>query len=89
MSVLLVRDFNLLAALKIEKIAKDAQSVSIDLKNSRFVDSEAIKVLCKWVRGGKRVKLRNPPELFFEVVAVLGLDQLLNLDELVEYNDGP
>ena len=82
--VCLIRDFNLLAARKIEKLAKDAQTVKIDLKNSRFVDSEAIKILYKWVKEGKRVKLRNPPELFFEVVAVLGLDQLLQLDELVE-----
>ena len=84
LSVCLIRDFNLLTARKIEKLANDAQTVSIDLKNSRFVNSEAIKVLYKWVKEGKRVKLKNPPELFFEVIAVLGLDQLLQLDELVE-----
>ena len=84
LSVCLIRDFNLLAARKIEKLAKDVRTVSIDLKNSRFVDSEAIKVLYKWIKEGKKVKLRNPPELFFDVIAVLGLDQLLHLDELVE-----
>ena len=84
LSVCLIRDFNLLTARKIEKLAKDAQTVCIDLKNSRFVESEAIKVLYKWMKEGKMVRLRNPPELFFEVIAVLGLGQLLHLDELVE-----
>ena len=83
-SVCLIRDFNLLAARKLEKLAGDAQTVSINLKNSRFVNSEAIKLLYKWMKDGKKVTVRNPPALFFEVATVLGLDQLLHLDELVE-----
>ena len=84
LNVCLIRDFNLLAARKIKKLANDVETIRIDLKNSRFVDSEAIKLLYEWVKQGKKVRLIKPPEIFFEVISVLGLDKIFSLDEMLE-----
>jgi ABC-type transporter Mla MlaB component len=81
--VRLIRDFNLLTARRVEKLAKEADSVAIDLTRSKIVDSVAIIALHRMITAGKKVKLINPPKIFGEAVQVLGLDDLLNLDELV------
>ncbi len=73
LTVKLLRDFNLYTASRIERLAADATEVEIDLSRSKFVDSEAIRVLWGLVTAGKRVTLINPPELFGTVVEVLGL----------------
>ena len=84
LTVRLVRDFNILTARRIEELAENASDISIDLSNSRFVDSEAVALLCKLVSGGKNLKLRNPPEILHEVVGILGVESVLNLDRIVE-----
>jgi len=73
LTVKLLRDFNLYTAGRIERLAAEADIVEIDLSRSKFVDSEAIRVLYGLITAGKRVTLINPPELFGAVVEVLGL----------------
>lgn len=80
--VRLVRDFNLLTARRIEKLGEDVDKIDIDLTQSKIVDSVAIGTLRKLVTSGKKVKLINPPQVFGEAVRVLGLDDVLKLDEL-------
>jgi hypothetical protein len=82
--VRLIRDFNLLTARRVEKLAKDADSVGIDLTRSKIVDSVAIITLHRLITAGKRITLINPPRIFGETVRVLGLDDVLKVDELVE-----
>lgn len=83
LSVKLIRDFNLLTARRIEKLADEADVVDIDLSRSKIVDSVAIGMLHRLVSSGKKVTLANPPKIFGEAVRVLGLDDVLRLDELV------
>lgn len=85
-SVRLIRDFNLLTARRVEKLAEAADTVTIDLTRSKIVDSVAIVTLCKMVSAGKTVKLINPPKIFGEAVRVLGLEDVLKLEELVGEN---
>jgi hypothetical protein len=82
--VRLIRDFNLLTARQIEKLAEEVDSVGIDLTLSKIVDSVAIVALYRMVTAGKKVELINPPKIFGEAVRFLGLDDVLRLDELVE-----
>jgi ABC-type transporter Mla MlaB component len=81
--VRLIRDFNLLTARRVEKLANEADTVSIDLSRSKIVDSVAIAMLHRLLTSGKKVTLVNPPKIFGEAVRVLGLDDVLKLDELV------
>jgi ABC-type transporter Mla MlaB component len=81
--VRLIRDFNLLTARQVEKLAADAETVDIDLSRSKIVDSVAIVTLHRLVSSGKKVTLVNPPRIFGEAVRALGLDEVLKLDEMV------
>lgn len=81
--VRLIRDFNLLTARQVEKLAEEVDTVEIDLSRSRVVDSVGIITLHKLVTSGKRVTLINPPTIFGEAVRALGLDEVLKLDELI------
>jgi len=80
----LIRDFNLLTARRVESLANEADTVDIDLSRSKIVDSVAIVTLLRLVSSGKKVTLVNPPRIFGEAVRVLGLDDVLKLDELVD-----
>jgi ABC-type transporter Mla MlaB component len=82
--VRLIRDFNLLTARRVERLADEADTVDIDLSRSKIVDSVAIVTLHRLVSSGKKVTLVNPPKIFGEAVRALGLDDVLKLDELVE-----
>lgn len=81
--VRLIQDFNLLTARQVEKLAAEAETVDIDLSRSKIVDSVAIVTVHRLVSSGKKVTLINPPKIFEEAVRVLGLDDVLKLDELV------
>ena len=81
--VRLIQDFNLLTARQVEKLAADAETVDIDLSRSKIVDSVAIVTVHRLVSSGKKVTLINPPRIFGEAVRVLGLDDVLKLDEMV------
>jgi ABC-type transporter Mla MlaB component len=82
--VRLIQDFNLLTARRVEKLAHEADTVDIDLSQSKIVDSVAIVTLHRLVSSGKKVTLINPPRIFGEAVRVLGLDDVLKLDELID-----
>lgn len=82
--VRLIRDFNLLTARQVEKLAAEVDVVDIDLSLSKIVDSVAIATVHRLVSSGKKVKLVNPPRIFDEAVRVLGLEDILKLDELVD-----
>jgi len=83
LSVRLIRDFNLLTARRVEMLAREADGVNIDLSRAKIVDSVAIVTLHRLISSGKKVTLVNPPRIFGEAVRVLGLDDVLKLDELV------
>ena len=84
LTIKLLRDFNLLTARKIDRLSRDVSNITIDLANSRFVDSEALKVLYRLVTSGKVIKLKNPPELFSEIIQVLGLHPVFDVKKMVE-----
>lgn len=82
--VRLIRDFNLLTARRVEKLAKDVDRIDIDLTQSKIVDSQAIATLHRLITDGKKVALINPPRIFGEAIRVLGLDDVLKVDEITE-----
>ena len=84
LDITLRRDFNLLTARKVARLADDAEEIHLDLTRSRLVDSEALMLLYRLVRAGKQVKLKNPPPILDEIIHILGLETVLNLEVLVE-----
>ena len=84
LAVRLKRDFNLLTARKIARLAEGAEEIHIDLTHSRLVDSEALILLYRLIQDGKQVRLKNPPAILDEIIQILGLEPVLDLEALVE-----
>ena len=84
LSVRLLRDFNLYSATRIERLARDVTDVRIDLSRSKFLDSEAVRVLYKLYRDGHSITLVNPPRLYDEVIDILGLRDVFEVAVKVE-----
>jgi anti-anti-sigma regulatory factor len=84
------RDFNLVTARQLERLMEqeDPEEVRIDLSRARLVDSEGIIALHRLLESGRKVRLLDPPDIFFEVVRVLGLEEHLDLEALVEERNG-
>lgn len=77
-------DFNLSAVRDLRKLLDKGEDLHIDLKNARFVNSEAIIFLHKLIRNQRRVRLKNPPKIFFKALQIMGLHQNWNLKSIVE-----
>lgn len=73
LTVELDRDFNLFTARYVERLADTAAAVTVDLKAARLVDTEGIIALDRLKRAGKQITVRNPPDIFFEVLRALDL----------------
>jgi anti-anti-sigma regulatory factor len=78
------RDFNLMAVRHLKYHLEDATQVRIDLSRARLVDTEAVMALFRLQQEGIQFRLVNPPDIFFEVLEVLELDDVFDLDRLVE-----
>ncbi len=81
--ITLRRDFNLLTARKVRRLCRDVDEIAIDLARSKFVDTEGILALYELIRAGKKVRLMHPPPIFFEVVRILGLEEVFRPETLV------
>jgi hypothetical protein len=51
----------------------------VDLRAVRLVDTEGIIALDRIQRAGKDVTVRNPPDIFFDVLRALDLPGLFNV----------
>lgn len=80
-------EFNLwIKNMILNRINEETNMLKIDLTNCKFIDSEGIIFLHQWQQNGKDLKLINPPEIFFEILKVLELDNswhpnIVNTDE--------
>lgn len=84
LQVTLPGDFNLRAVRQIKSELNERNELEVDLQQSRFVNTEAIRFLHTLITEGKQVKLKNPPRIFFEVLRILGLHQVWDLNKIVE-----
>ena len=55
-------------------INKNTNLLKIDLTECKIIDSEGIIFLHQWQQEGKELQLTNPPEVFFELLEILELD---------------
>lgn len=55
-------------------INKNTNLLKIDLTECKIIDSEGIIFLHQWQKEGKELHLINPPEVFFELLEILELD---------------
>lgn len=67
-------DWNILTSRQLELASKDFDHIIFHLESCRILDSEAIICLCKWLRNGKKVEIKNPPALFGEILKILSLE---------------
>lgn len=77
-------DFNLNTVRRISELLDDRKELTIDLSHSRFVNSNAIVFLNNLMKNQIKVRLKNPPKIFFEILQLLGLHDVWNLKEIVE-----
>jgi anti-anti-sigma regulatory factor len=88
LDVRLIRDFNLFTARRVSALAEGVEHVRIDLSNAKIVDSEAVRLLYEFVSSGKRVTLVRPPPILNEVIDILGLNEVLDLNIMIEEERG-
>lgn len=55
-------------------ISNSTKTLKIDFGGCKFIDSEGIMFLYQWQQDGKNLQLINPPEVFFELLEILELD---------------
>lgn len=71
-------DWNILTSRQLELAAKDYNFLRFELKYCRLMDSEAIICICKWLKNGKSIEIKNPPEIFGELIKILSLEEYFN-----------
>ena len=74
LKVELLGDFNYERVLKLRELLKENEELEIDLKNCRFVDTEAVDFLYNLKLKGRRYRLLNRPELLKKVCQILGVE---------------
>ena len=76
--------FNLRAKNMIEsRLRPETNTLRIDLKESKFIDSEGVIFLHRWQTAGNKLQLLHPPDLFVEILEILELDDRWDLDEII------
>jgi len=77
-------NFNLQAVRDIESLMSKRQELHVDLSKSRFVDSHAVIFLHQLMVRNAKVRLRNPPRIFYELLHILGLHNVWELKKIIE-----
>lgn len=74
-------NFNLLTKKKIEsRLTREIDKLEIDMSNCKLLDSEAVIFMYHWNKSGKELNLINPPEIFFEILEILELNDHWHLN---------
>ncbi|MFN1834173.1 STAS domain-containing protein [Balneola sp. MJW-20] len=76
-------DFNLAAVRKIRSLLGSQTELHLDLSSCRFADSEAIIFLHEQIQKHLKVRLVDPPLLFYEVLRILGIQDEWDLKQIV------
>lgn len=77
LEVTVYRNFNLRVRNMIEsRLSTEINTLEIDLSRNKFIDSEAVIFLYKWQKSGNNLSLIHPPEIFFEIIKILELDEV-------------
>ena len=82
--VQLDQDLNWFTARRIRHLVEDCESLHLDLRHARIVDSEGLILLYDCHCAGKVVQLSNPPDILFAVANLLEIDVLMDLDSMVD-----
>lgn len=70
-------NFNLHAREMIEsRITKGIKKLDIDLSACDLIDSEGVIFMYKWQREGRKLKLKSPPHILYEILEILELREL-------------
>lgn len=86
LEVTLQGDFNLNAVRQISGLLKDRKELFIDLVHARFVSSKSVIYLHNLMHKDSPVdvRIKNPPDIFFELLKTLELHTVWNLEEIVQ-----
>ncbi len=55
-------------------INDDIRTLRIDLSGCKYIDTEGVICMYKWQKDGKSLQLINPPDIFFEILEILELN---------------
>lgn len=74
LEVMIPGSFNLVIRNLIEsRLTDEITSLIIDLSNCKLIDSEGIIFMYRWQQSGKKLELKNPPDILFEMLDILEL----------------
>ncbi|MDZ7716768.1 MAG: hypothetical protein U5J95_11205 [Balneolaceae bacterium] len=80
LEIALSKSFNLHIKEVIEsRISSEIDTIHMDFTNCHILDSEAVIFMYKWQKAGNKLMLQNPPEILFNIITILELDEDWNL----------
>ncbi len=69
--------FNTYSVLIVKSsIDSKTTEIEVDLSNVKIVDTEGIKFLYNLAKEGRKVIVKNPPELMFRVLKILDIEDI-------------
>lgn len=73
--------FNLASKNMLEsRLSNDVTALKIDFTECRFIDSEGVIFMYLWQQSGNKLELINPPDILFEIIGILELEEHWNLN---------
>ncbi|TYP93993.1 hypothetical protein LX73_1711 [Fodinibius salinus] len=77
-------DFNLRTKKMIlSRLNPAIDKLVINLINCERIDSEGVIFLHRWLQKGNKLRLIDPPVVFFEILEILSLENLWNFDKIL------
>ena len=77
-SITINEDWNWVVSKKLEQIDPQFNQMCISLSHCRLMDSESLILLFKWISEGKQIELIDTPDIFFEMIDILDLNEALS-----------
>ncbi len=53
---------------------KDENEIIFDMSNCEIVDSEALKFIFELKKEGKKVEIKNPPDIYKKLIKILQIE---------------
>jgi ABC-type transporter Mla MlaB component len=66
--------FNLHARNQVKQhITADIEKLSVDFDHCHLIDTKGVVFLFQWQQSGNSLELTNPPDMLFEIIELLAL----------------
>lgn len=84
LNVTVYSPFNLHTKRMVEsRVTQEVETLIINLEHCSLIDSEGVIFLHQWIDSGKSLQLIKPPEILFEILDILEINDAWNLEYII------